>query len=812
MLQIVTGKDGRWSYTNPKILVPDFVTLMKTLPEIIAKLGPNQLENIFITVGHHSGVDAAVSPQRKHSTFEWQEVIPFDIDKCDKHRAFEYIKILADLLQINPTDMTAVWSGNGIQCYVLLKNFIRGIKYFKDNQAAYNEICRLFNDKCSEKGLPLDKMDPVVFEGARIMRMPCTINVKPDKEKQPDADGNYPMKRRETEVLQVSFTRLDLDLYRVSGLEQAERDNISPQQVRRAYPRPDFQEMTEQCEFIKWTLTAPEEVHEPQAFNLMSLMKAVNPSDAAIVDGKQLTALELSRHVFDSATSSASLAVTTFEKKWDGADRHGVRKCSTIGAAWDGCHKCPHFQKIPTPLALKSKQHISSEANGFWVINDKGHRVKPHYPDLVRRYTDSTSVVTITGERILGFDGKKYDEIKPYQLKAWPESVLVPSDDYTDSHAQEFVAKTKRMSTLQPLELSHFVGMSTEGKLNLKNGVLDLVTGELLPHSPRYNFMYVLPHEYHPDGVSELFMDWLADITIHRVDLMEALLDIMAYALWPKYDDHLFVFLAGEGSNGKSTYINILRHMIGAENTASISFQQLTKNRFSAANLEGKLVNLSGESSGYEIDIEETNRIKELSDGSTIEVERKGEQGFMMQNRAKLIFSVNTPPHFKDKSHSLARRLLVIPFDKRITDIDPTMQDRLNAEVSGILPMLVRRIQENIKRNKGSFKVHRGGVDAAAAHRIVLLKGDTVMEWAKDHIDHGGEIPMDSYVRVTECFNHYKEWCEKNGFKNSKNQIQFAKTMVQHYLTNLTEPVKVTKIGGESTRIYRQCRWKEIIK
>jgi P4 family phage/plasmid primase-like protien len=786
-------------FTNPPLIIPSLSQLFKQHVDLIAQnLPESERVNLFYTVAHHSGTRTASKPQRTSTTFEYQTILPFDIDAADTTAALDYAAAVGKALGCPPQALTVIITGNGVHVIAGLKKPIRDANYFPQNKRAYNLVCEKINSYLKDAELP-GHADPVIFEPARVLRLPGTLNQKVGK----------PISQ--CILVQYADAVLDLNLEEVSGLKTAAEENVSPGEIRRKYPTPDFQEMVKECRFVHWSIDKISEVHEPQAFDLFSLLAPqVQDATAVLPDDREIKPRQLAEWVFDHATASASLKREDFDKKWEQAKTYGGRKCSTISSHWmGGCETCPHHGKIQTPLALKGKDHIASEVLGYWVMNEKGQCQHPHYEDLAKVYRKETHYVVTAGERVFSFDGQRYVESSDLVIKAWLEAMMRPTEPLREMHRNEFLRKVKTLGSISFIRENELFVEGLKGRLNCRNGILDLRSGDLGPHDPAVGFKYVLPYDYTPGLSSELFLDWLAQITQDRHELMESILDVMAYMLWPNYDDHLFVYLTGEGSNGKSTLIHILQKIVGEGNYSALSTMQLTTNRFAPAQLEGKLVNLSEESSGESISLSEMDILKNLSAGGEITVERKGVDGFNLKNQAKLIFSANKTPRFQDQGHAVTRRLLAIPFDFTIERPDPRIEGTLLSEVPAIVSMLVRRIQENITRNGGRFIVGRGGVAAAEAQKKVLTAGNSVIEWARESIESNLNIPEEKYVVVSEAYAHYTNWCEVNGFKNKMNKINFGRTMREHVITPVVSPDDTVRQGQKTMKIYRRTRFTE---
>lgn len=807
MIQIVLLRKGvpgfRDGHNHPRgfptgLSVENSDVLFTNLGHILERLAahdPDNLKNVFYCVAHHSGYGGPV-PSRTKETFEYQTILPFDIDYIDNNRQWDYLPIVANILGCSPQSLIFSSTGNGLHIISHLKAAIRSNKYLEETKPHYNEVVYRINAALKDAGLP-GSADPSIYDAPRILRLPNTINDSAKKGVKESKLLHYP-----------GLVPLDLDIRKLSGLDEIAITNLSPAQIKKQYPKPDFQQVMSQCEFMKWFAEHPEQVHEPHFMAAVGILGTMSPGDKAHYEGEDRSAKDIAERIYNKASSSKSLGSGDFDRKYEHGIHYGAPKCSTISNVWPGgCEKCPHFNKITIPLQLKSEDHISSASNGYWVHGKNGP-LHPHYSDLAKVYRREQSFVTCEPDRIFTFKNTHYLLTGPLTVKNWLEKKVGYEDHIREAHRTEFIKKILVGGMVSIQEEANLFEQTIKGKLNCINGVIDIRASELIPHAPSMGFKYVLPYEYVSDQVSEFFLDWLAEVTQNRTELMDAILDMMAYCLWPSYDDHVFAYLIGEGRNGKSTLLHIIQELLGRQNYSAISLSQLGGNRFAPAALEGKLANLSEESSGADLGFDELNILKDLSAGGEIQVENKGEKGFMLRNQAKLIFSANKTPRFHESGRAIRSRLLVIPFDHTFEKPDPRVEDRLISEVPKIASMLVRRIQENVSQNGGKFKVYRGGQTVAEAQQKVLLSGNSVIEWARENLESSISLPDDKCVACKDTFEHYTQWCAKNNFK-AVNSHNFGYVMLHGGLTTAVTESIVKKIGGKSVRVYPHTQWKD---
>ena len=138
-----------------------------------------------------------------------------------------------------------------------------------------------------------------------------------------------------------------------------------------------------------------------------------------------------------------------------------------------------------------------------------------------------------------------------------------------------------------------------------------------------------------------------------------------------------FLF-TGSGSNGKSTFLELVKAFLGERNYSSLELDKVT-NRFSTTSLENKLVNIGDDINAKALS--ETGTLKKLFSGQSLEVERKGIDGYTLKPYAKHIYSCNEIPRSYDKTDGFYRRWIMIPFNAKFSandeDYDPLISEKI---------------------------------------------------------------------------------------------------------------------------------------
>ena len=225
--------------------------------------------------------------------------------------------------------------------------------------------------------------------------------------------------------------------------------------------------------------------------------------------------------------------------------------------------------------------------------------------------------------------------------------------------------------------------------INVLNGLLDVRTRRLRPHTHEFYSTVQLPIQFDPEARCEAWDQFIGEV--FPEDSGAIAWEIPAWLMTPRNNIQKAVLLLGEGSNGKSTYLRACIAFIGKSNTAALSLHKLEQDKFAAARLIGKLANICPDlPTGH---LSATSMFKALTGGDVICAEFKFKDSFEYVPFCKLVFSANKPPYTDDATHGFFRRWQVIPFNRSFEDgasgtakpedLDAQLADP--AELSGVL-------------------------------------------------------------------------------------------------------------------------------
>jgi hypothetical protein len=178
--------------------------------------------------------------------------------------------------------------------------------------------------------------------------------------------------------------------------------------------------------------------------------------------------------------------------------------------------------------------------------------------------------------------------------------------------------------------------------INVKNGLLNGKTGELLPHTPDYYSLNQKPIKYNPNAKPTKFLKFLEEV-LYPQDIQTAI-EIIAYTFIRQNLFEYWFVLIGGGANGKNVFVGILSHLHGRKNISNIPLVVLDNpnHRFALAQLENKDINVDTELSARSYN--DLSTLKKLTGRQPIMLERKGKDPYEVESWAKLFFNCNELP------------------------------------------------------------------------------------------------------------------------------------------------------------------------
>ena len=308
--------------------------------------------------------------------------------------------------------------------------------------------------------------------------------------------------------------------------------------------------------------------------------------------------------------------------------------------------------------------------------------------------------------------------------------------------------------------------------INMKNGMLDLQEGKLLPHNKKYYSKIQIPIKFDSHAECPKFDKTMLEMFPEDFGKIDALQEFAGYCFYPKIFIEKCLFLIGEGSNGKSVFLYLLQQIVGEENITSLD-PQLFSDKFLLGTIKDKLLNVSAE-----IETKEqiaANTFKKVVSGDLIQADEKyNKNPFKFYPIAKHVFSMNKVPLISDRSFAFNRRLLVVQFNERFEDAKANKNlkyELAETELSGIFNWAMLGLERLLKQNYiiETKLMKKSKNDIFHQINPVLTFVDEMCKLGKENI-----------IKKMDLYKIYSEWCQESGLRKL-GKIKFYNQLLSDF-------------------------------
>jgi P4 family phage/plasmid primase-like protien len=299
----------------------------------------------------------------------------------------------------------------------------------------------------------------------------------------------------------------------------------------------------------------------------------------------------------------------------------------------------------------------------------------------------------------------------------------------------------------------------TPDLIPVQNGVLNRETRTLEPYTPAKPFVSKIPVLYDAEAEGAAFKEFLNET--FRPEDIPLIEEILGDVLYRKYWHKKGVMLLGPGDNGKSVFFYVEGSLLGPENMATRSLQDIDRDRFAKADLFGKYANIYADIPNAAL--RTTGTFKMLTGGDRINAERKYQQPFTFVNFAKLHFSANELPFTKDQTPAFFNRWLLIELPYRFVDNpqsedekkrDPHLLKKLTTDkvLSGILNVALDGLDRLLAN--GRFTTSQASEDVKEQW---IARTDSLQSFVEKHV----LVKKGCFVSKDQFYGAYQEYCEE---------------------------------------------------
>lgn len=348
-------------------------------------------------------------------------------------------------------------------------------------------------------------------------------------------------------------------------------------------------------------------------------------------------------------------------------------------------------------------------------------------------------------------------------------------------HAMVSLAESERRVVVQPDELD-----ADPWLLNCLNGTVNLQNGKLREHRKGDMLTKLCPVEYDEDAESPTWDAFLRRI-MPDADDRSFLQRAVGYSLTGHTDEQVMFLLYGLGANGKSTFLEVVRGLLGDYAQQAPSDVLLAKRN---PGIPSEIARMQGARFVTAVETDEGRQlaeglVKQLTGGDRVAARMLYQEWFEFTPVAKLWLATNHKPEVKSNTDAIWRRLRLIPFTVRIPDEerDNSLTAKLKAELPGILQWALAgtrrwrkqglRTSRNIAQATDSYRSEQDLFGSFLDERCVL--GDDLSASAKDLYDAYQGWANSSNIRFKMSSQKFGRTLSERGFQRKKSGKEGAR-------------------------------------
>ena len=380
---------------------------------------------------------------------------------------------------------------------------------------------------------------------------------------------------------------------------------------------------------------------------------------------------------------------------------------------------------------------------------------------------------------------------------------------YTPQRVNKVISKIEADTMI---DADKFFNVNHIDEVPIQNGILNIKTRELSEFNPEKIFFNKLPITYDADAKCPTINKFFRDVLKEEEDVNVAF-ELFGYSL---LKDHIiekaFMFV-GNGRNGKSKLISLLKTFLGSENCCSVPLSQLRSDSTSVCELFGKMANLAGDLNNTSL--KETGLFKEITGRDTVGAKRKYLRDLFFTNYSKQIFACNELPKVYDFKDGFWDRWVLFEFpykfiskneydkseDKtflKIRDIEIIDKITTQEELSGLLNKALDgldriRINKTISNSKGTVETKN----------FWIRNSDSFTAFCLDYL----EADYDGFIDRKELRSTFMKYCKLHKIKGAGDKA------IKSVLEDMFGAVEGRKWDGESQKYVWECiKFKENLK
>lgn len=455
-----------------------------------------------------------------------------------------------------------------------------------------------------------------------------------------------------------------------------------------------------------------------------------------------------------------------------------------------------------TVNTFNTRDEEAKDVYGFNKVTEKKKNIPPRSWDdmgMAQRFLDQLPhrfLYSMTDKMWYAYNGSYWEQDNQGLIEKAADEVinnlknesLVVQDDADKEKVQKAWLKfikgeRSRSSKVNMInEIKHLVPVlhnqwdKEKMLLNTPSGYIDLTNGTLHDHDYKKMFTQETGVDYTEKVDCPLWIEFLNQTFQNDQELIHFIQKIVGYSLTGSNAEQVMFILFGNGRNGKSVLLNIIKYISGSYAKTMNATTIMQKRNSSGqgptsdiARLEGARLVVSSEANeGDRID---ESLIKQMTGGDTLVARYSYGRDFEFDPVFKLWMATNHMPKIYGTDEGIWRRLIIIPFTHIVKkeNIDKNLEDKLKAESMGILKWAI----------DGAMMWQREGLNPPEVIKQASQDYREEMDVIEAFISESCVVGNEFKVKASELFDAYKKWADETnnweGMSNTKFGMEISK-------------------------------------
>jgi len=346
-------------------------------------------------------------------------------------------------------------------------------------------------------------------------------------------------------------------------------------------------------------------------------------------------------------------------------------------------------------------------------------------------------------------------------------SELLKTSDYREridieKHAMQSESARRRKALVEVASWIPELNVTTEeldtdtSLLNVMNGTIDLLTGEMREHRPGDLITKIARVEHDAKADCPVWKKFVMEIMDYNTELIRYVQTAAGWAITGDTSEQSMFILHGSGANGKSTFLNTVMNILG---DYAIATPTDTFMKRSGEQISNDIARLRGTRFVTTTEAEQGRRlseplIKQITGNDPMTARFLYGEYFSFIPTFKIFMATNHKPVIKGTDHGIWRRIKLIPFTEMIPEgrQDKHLEQKLMLEAPGILNWLI----------EGALRWHREGLDTPPAVNSATNEYREEMDVIGNFIKERCVRQAEGSIRARELFRCYQDWCDEN--------------------------------------------------